>query len=308
MPIFVSYSHKQAESVHQCVIPVLRAAGAEVLVDIDHFKAGQTVIGQMNKLQDTARRHLLLITSDYLESDYCRHEMDQAIKADPAFAASKVLVVKLDDTPLPPELSGTGSLGSGPLYVDLKDTKNAASWDLLLQSADLALAGTDAPNWLSAFDQTKKHLERRESINLVVGTTIKWQTWQQQLIDTRFPKLGVVDLRKPGTIPREGLVTEILKATSGPLAKPVPPPPHDLPLLADNLCNGGPYHILLSHFDLINAPERAHYTDELARSLRWFCMEDRSLVLVVQTRSPVANVLPANEFDSWPDFKTVELG
>lgn len=63
MSIFISYSHKQAESVHQRIIPVLRATGAEVLVDIDHFKAGQAVIGQMDKLQGTARRHLLLITS-----------------------------------------------------------------------------------------------------------------------------------------------------------------------------------------------------------------------------------------------------
>lgn len=308
MPIFISYSHKQSDWVHPNLIPILRAAGGSPLVDIDHFRAGQTVIGQMDRLQGAANRHLLLITSDYLESDYCRHEMDQAIKSDPGFAASKVLVVKLDSTPLPPELTGTGSLGSGPLYVDLQADKNSAPWDLLLESCDLSLPGTNAPNWLDALDQTKKHLERGESVNLVIGSKIKWQTWQHQLIDTRFAGLGVVDLRKPGTIPREGLVTEILKATSGPLAKPVPPPPHDLPLLADNLCNGGPYHVLLSHFDLINTPEREHYTDELARSLRWFCMDDRSLVLVAQTRTPVANVLPANEFDSWPEFKTVELG
>ena len=50
MSIFVSYSHKQSEWVHSRLIPVLRAAGGTVLVDIDHFKAGQTVIGQMDKL------------------------------------------------------------------------------------------------------------------------------------------------------------------------------------------------------------------------------------------------------------------
>ena len=48
-----------------------------------------------------------------------------------------------------------------------------------------------------------------------------------------------------------------------------------------------------SHFDLINAPERQHYTDELARSLRWSCMDDRSLVLVVQTRTPDRQCAPS---------------
>ena len=68
MSIFVSYSHKQSEWVHSCLIPVLRAAGGEVLVDIEHFKAGQTVIGQMDALQSGANRHLLVITSDYWQA------------------------------------------------------------------------------------------------------------------------------------------------------------------------------------------------------------------------------------------------
>ena len=114
-----------------------------------------------------------------------------------------------------------------------------------MKSCDLELLGTNAPNWLKALDQTQRHLERGESVNLVVGGTVQWQTFQKQLIDTRFNELGVVDLRKPGTIPREGLVAEVLKATSGPLASPVPASPHDLPLLAENLLNGGPYHLLL---------------------------------------------------------------
>ena len=68
MRIFVSYSHKQSEWVHSRLLPVLRAAGAEVLVDIDHFKAGQTVTGQMDRLQRRASRHVLVITADYVAS------------------------------------------------------------------------------------------------------------------------------------------------------------------------------------------------------------------------------------------------
>jgi len=308
MRFFVSYAHRHGDWVHRNLIPILRAAGAEVLVDVDRFKAGKTVIGQMDDLQRKADRHLLVITSDSVASDYCRHEIEQALKTDPDFEKGKVIVIRRDNTPLPPELSSTAGIGTGPLHVDLREDGETAPWDLLLKSCDQPPLGTSAPNWLQALDRTCRHLERGESVNLIVGDHIAWKTFQRQLIDTRFDRLGVVSLRKPGTIPREGFVTEVLKVTSGPLPSPVPAPPYDLPLLTEKLLNGGPYHLLLSHFDLINAPERQHYTDELARTLRWSCMDDRSLVLVVQTRTPVANVLPANEFDSWPDFKTVELG
>ena len=308
MRIFVSYAHKQGDWVRDRLVPILRASGAEVLVDVDRFTAGKAVIGQMDDLQGKAQRHVLVITGDYVASDYCRHEMTQAIATDADFSNGKVIVIRRDDEALPNELDGKAGLGSEPLYVDLRDDNANSSWELLLKSFDHLPLGVDAPRWLSAIQATHRHLERGESVNLVVGAAVQWQTFQQQLIEARSNRLGVVDLRKPGTIPREGFVEEVLKATSGPLASPVPASPHDLPLLAEKLLNGGPYHLLLSHFDLINAPERQHYTDELARSLRWSCMDDRSLVLVVQTRTPVANVLPANEFDSWPDFKTVELG
>lgn len=66
MPLFVSYAHKQSEWVHSRLIPALRGVQAEVLVNIDHFKAGQTVIGQMDKLQRAASRHVLVITADYV--------------------------------------------------------------------------------------------------------------------------------------------------------------------------------------------------------------------------------------------------
>ena len=227
MPIFVSYSHNQSDWVHHNLILILRAAGAKILVDIDHFKAGQTVIGQMDSLQATAHRHLLLITADYLASAYCRHEMEQAIRMDPGFAASKVLPVKLDGTPLPPKLAGKGGLGSGSLYVDLRDDSKTAPWDLLLNSCDLSLSGTDAPTWLSALNKAKRHLERNESVNLVVkNRDVNWRLWFDQLKHTRFGKLAAVDLENPHAVPRNGLIEEILKATRRSHAK-VPPPPGD---------------------------------------------------------------------------------
>jgi len=306
MSLFVSYSHKQSDWVHSCLIPVLRAAGAEVLVDIDHFKAGQTVIGQMDKLQSSASRHVLVITADYVASAYCRHEMDQAIKCDPGFVDGKVLPILQDSTPLPRKLSGAGGLGSGPIYVDLHDDKSAAAWEPLLKSCTSRPLGVDAPTWLRTLDQTKTHLGRGESVNLVVKNgNVDWRLWVDQLRETRFKDIAVVDLEDPRAVPRKGLIGEILKAT-GRSNAPVPPPQDDLPFFGNAIENGSRCHLAIKHFDIVK--DRDHYGLDFFHSLRWLVMDARKLVLLAQTKVPIANLLPPENDVSKIDFKTVELG
>jgi hypothetical protein len=306
MSIFVSYSHKQSEWVHQRLIPVLRAAGGDVLVDIDHFKAGQTVIGQMDNLQSRAKLHVLVITKTYLDSAYCRHEMEQAIKSDPAFADGKVLAVKRDVKRMPPALKGASGLGTGPLYVDLSDDKKDDDWALLLKSCLLDLRGAAAPNWLRALDLTRTHLERNESVNLVVkNEEIVWRLWIDEFKKTRFKDVAVVDLGDPRAERRNGLIGEILKAT-GSSNVAVPPPPDDLPFLAHAFENGPRRYLALKHFDMVK--HRGHYGLDLFSSLRWLVMDAKKAVLLAQSRVPIATLLPPQHDLSLIDFKTVELG
>ncbi len=305
MRIFVIYTHKQSDWVHSRLIPVLRTAGGRVLVDIDHFKGGRTVIGQMDGLQSRADLHVLVITANYVTSPYCRHEMEEAIKSDPGFTHGKVLPILQDGTPPPHELAGVGGLGSSPLYVDYFKDKDAA-WALLLKSCASRLSGVDAPTWLRALDQTRTHLERGESVNLVVKNgNVDWRAWFDQLAATRFKEIAVVDLGHPRAVPRNGLISEILKATRRSNAA-VPQPPNDLPFLADAFENGSRTHLALRHFDYVK--DRAHYGPDLLHSLRWLVMDARKLVLLAQTKVPIANLLPPENEVSKIDFKTVELG
>ncbi len=306
MRIFVSYVHKQGDWVHKHLVPILSASGAEVLVDVDRFTAGKAVIGQMDDLQRKAHRHILVITSDYVASDYCRHEMAQAIAVDPKFSNGKVIAIRRDDEPLPSDLGGNGSLGSGQLYVDLRDDREASPWDLLLKSCELEPLGVSAPTWLGALDQTERHLERGESVNLVVkNDDVKWRTWFAHLTDVRQIPLDIVDLEDPKTVARNGLIGAILRETGRSNAA-VPPPPDDMTLLAEAFDHGARSLLALQHFDYVE--EREHYGFDLFSSLRWLVMNQRQLVLLAQTVVPVATLLPPRHKLSEIDFKTVELG
>ena len=57
--VFVSYSHAQREWVWGRLVPVLKAAGAELLVDLERFKAGVNCHHQMDAEQDSADRQVL---------------------------------------------------------------------------------------------------------------------------------------------------------------------------------------------------------------------------------------------------------
>jgi len=86
MRLFVSYSHQHGRWVWERLVPVLKAGGAEVLIDKERFKLGKAIVGQMKALQAQADRHLLVYSPDYLGSTYCQHEMKNAVALDPTFS------------------------------------------------------------------------------------------------------------------------------------------------------------------------------------------------------------------------------
>src|SRR5262245_579811 len=185
--VFVSYCHRQSDWVWDRLVPCLRAGGAEVLIDRDHFAAGQSVTGQMDALQDEAEINVLVFTPDYLLSDYCRHEMARAIARDPHFNGS-IIPVKRDEREMPDEIKSVE-----PLWVNLVNDKDAAQWDLLLKACGGDL-GVDAPHWLARRDEALQFLQRGQSVNLVVQADPRWRELIKHLRADGFPELPEVDL------------------------------------------------------------------------------------------------------------------
>ena len=149
--VFVSYSHAQGNWVKNCLVPLLRAGRAELLIDWERFKVGTTVIGQMDAIQVQADVNILCLTEQYLASKYCIHEMRRAISQDAMFVKQLdrrvkrglVVPIRLDDAVWPPELTTPN-----PLFADLRDsTNNADSWPLILIRAKSNLARAHHPGW-----------------------------------------------------------------------------------------------------------------------------------------------------------------
>jgi hypothetical protein len=297
MKVFVSYSHAQSEWVWKRLEPCLRAGGADVLIDERRFVAGPKVIGQMDATQDQADRHILVLSKQYFDSPYCRHEMDRAIAQDPRFEQQLVLLVRRDDASLPDEIEV-----HNPLYVDLRNDTPDQPWALLLSACGVEL-GAPVPDWLRARDNVVRLLERDISVNLVVTGAVKWDPIIDDLVRMPSLKLANVDLLDPGTVSRRGLIRKILNALG--VNTPIPHPPEDLPEFARVIENIGKSRLVLRHFDMVlNRPD---YGVDLFAAIRFFVMDKQQLVLLAQSRTPFSALLPRDNPISKIHVETVEL-
>lgn len=303
MKVFVSYAHKQGAWVWGRLVPVLKAGGAEVLIDRERFEAGLAVVGQMDGLQDQAERQLICWSADHAASDACRHEWRRALAKDSGFTAGLILLARLDGTALPAELPADLHQ---PLYIDLREDSKPDPWELLLRGCG-AEFGTSAPAWLCARDEVATNLGRFRSVNLMVrGKRLRWR----ELIDDAKQRIGhdlaLVDLQDPRAHTREGLLAAILAALGMGVVK-LPRKPRDLVEFRDKiLALGGKVRIGLTHCDLI--PHRSAYDVDLFAGLRWLVMEGgRPVTLFVQSRTPFGELLPCGHPLSEIDFTAIEL-
>lgn len=297
--VFVSYSHRQEDWVVDRLVPVLRAGGAEVLIDREIFGVGLSVLGQMDETQDRAEVHVLVLSPEYLASPMCRHEMDRAVALDPKFENGTVVPILRASTPLPPSISTPN-----PLYANLVDDGNASAWDLVLRGVGADL-GTDAPTWITARDEARQFLLRGKSVNLVVARGVDWRPLIKDLCRGDLSDLKPVDLASPQASSRRALIEEILSALGSPVA--VPGPPEDLVTFGRALqSRKRPGRIALVHFD--HAARRDSYGLDFFSSLRYLAMEARVLTLLIQSREPFAALLPTGHpLSSEMGFATVFL-
>jgi hypothetical protein len=302
--VFVSYSWKQGEWVWDRLVPVLKASRIEVLIDRERFKAGKDILGQMDKTQDEAGQHILCVSTKYLESTACRHEMRRAIASDRDFSKGKIIPLMLDTAPLPKELAGKRLGTPKPLWIDFADDRKPEPWRELL-TASMGDLGTSPVHWLEARNQARDRLEQRKSVCLhVANEKANWRALMDDVIESLQPRPRQLDLDQGATKTRAGFINCIIDKPAHRL--PVGSPGHELVEL-DGAVRAMTSGLILAirHFDHMSAEFKADV--DLFDALRHLIVDARKLVLFVQTRTPFATLLPGDHRLSKIDIETVEL-
>ena len=284
--IFISYAHKQKEWVHNRLVPCLHAGGAEVLIDVDKFRVGEPLVGEMDTLQDQADKSLLVFTGDYLTRPNCQHEMNRAI------ARNAFIPLKLADCTLPAPIPDH-------LYADLRTDSDAKQWDNLL-AACAADLGCAAPHWLAARDDIRRYLDRGDSVNLVVSGHPKWREliWH---LRQGLPAMQHINLEDGATELRHDLIRTILRVFGD--LRPVQEK-GALGLFSEFLKQRKNTMLAFLRFDMVL---RRPYQVDFFANLR-FHLEERNLTMLVESKSPFASLLPREHpMSSLSSIKQVEL-
>jgi hypothetical protein len=300
--VFISYSHKQGRWVWERLVPVLRAAGCgAVLLDKERFIAGRGVKGQMDSTQDQAEVTLLVLTPGYLRSDYCCHEMERAIAADPGFTCGKVLPIKRVNC----DMSAFQPSDDPPLWVDLANDHDPGPWALLLRSLEADELKTEVPHWLDVRDQiVQKLCNQHQSVNLVIRGEPNWRALRDHFREDWLPKLAVVDLDDPRTASLQGLVTQILTVSG--CKVDIPKGARSVEALSALESAASKVFLALTHFENVQARKRAYGVD-LFFTLRHLTSDERKLVLLVESRTPFKELFPRDHPLSGLHLDTIEL-
>lgn len=115
--IFISYSHKDTKWVKDVLLPRLEGAGLKVFIDFRDFKVGASSVKEMERGVIESRKTLLVLTPEYLKSDWTTFEALMAQTLSPANRGLRVVPVLRKNCSLPAsigymnyvDLSGRGS-------------------------------------------------------------------------------------------------------------------------------------------------------------------------------------------------------
>lgn len=102
--VFVSYSHQDKSWIDSWLLPKLEAAGVCVCVDFRDFDVGASIASEMERAVLQSRKMLLVLTPEYLASEWAEFENTLAQMLDPAARKRRMLPLMLRACELPPRI------------------------------------------------------------------------------------------------------------------------------------------------------------------------------------------------------------
>jgi hypothetical protein len=123
--VFISYSHNNSDWVRNTLLPKLESHGFSVIIDYRDFKSGSFSVDEMQRAVEDSKHTLLVLTTDYVKSDWTKFENVMAQTSDPGATQRKIIPVLREDCNIPLRLRIIS-------YRDLRQESDQA-WQLLIQ-------------------------------------------------------------------------------------------------------------------------------------------------------------------------------
>jgi hypothetical protein len=93
--VFISYSHADQKWVRDWLVPRLKAAGLRVCIDYESFDIGAASVNNMERAAEQSRKTLLVMTPNWVESEYAGLEALLVQTGDPIGRARRLVPLML---------------------------------------------------------------------------------------------------------------------------------------------------------------------------------------------------------------------
>ena len=103
--VFISYSHKDGDWVRNVLLPRLETAGLRVCVDFRDFEIGVPSIVNMERAVEQCRRTLLVLTPQWVASEWTAFESLMAQTADPSGLRRRMIPLLREPCTPPPRIA-----------------------------------------------------------------------------------------------------------------------------------------------------------------------------------------------------------
>jgi hypothetical protein len=126
--VFISYSHKDEDWVRGTLLPTLEKQGLKVCIDYRDFAAGKAAVLNMQEASARSRHTLLVLTSNWLSSEWTLYESLLSRSEDPAGLERRTIPLMVKRCTPPPFLSLL-------TWVDFSDPKREKeAWQSLFRA------------------------------------------------------------------------------------------------------------------------------------------------------------------------------
>lgn len=164
--VFISYSHKDQNWVREYLYPALVKNNIKVIIDYRDFSPGDYIVREIENAVERSRKTILVLSPNYLESDWTEFENLLVQTIDPAAKNRRLLPLMIAPCDLPIRLRSLS-------YLDFSDHSNFNQEMKRLMSA-IKEGG----------EQSKKVTNKRKSVSLLnpyVLVVDDKENWQKML-------------------------------------------------------------------------------------------------------------------------------